>query len=370
MTTSFTPNERFDRVFLLKGISELRTKAGKPYLALTLGTSSGEWEGRVWEMEMKSLPGLVEGDTVQASGTAELYQERLQLNIEHITPVSGRLDPRELYPSSAAGEGELRKGFQEAVDGIADPHLKALMGTMLEDMVVSDGFFISPAAVAMHHARIGGLAEHSLGVHRLALAAADNAPWLDRDILSVGALLHDVGKVLEYEVAGDFRYTLEGKLLGHIVQGVSLVQGWISRLEGFPERLALEVLHIVLSHHGQLEHGSPRTPATPEALVVHFADDLDAKLDMVGSAARESGNTEAFVRGLRRSFLFRGEETEDGQGVPPEEPEQAGQAAGTGTREPANASPDVEATEGREASVRRRGEEGRIKKKSGQEELF
>jgi 3'-5' exoribonuclease len=306
----FKPNEPFDRIFLLKAIDERRTRAGKPYLTMILGTSEGTWDGRVWDMGMSSLPGLLEGDPVQVKGSAQLYQEKIQLIVEEISRVDKPVDPRSIYPATSASEKQLRGDFNNLVEGIEETALKALMEAMLKDGTISDAFFTCPAAITMHHARIGGLAEHSVNVCRLALASADVAPWLDRDLLTVGALLHDIGKIMEYEVAGDFRYTLEGKFQGHIVQGHSQVEKWIRQIPDFPERLALEVLHILLSHHGQLEYGSPKTPVTAEALVIHFADDLDAKLDMVKTAGEEPGTEEAFVRGLRRSFLYRNDQSE------------------------------------------------------------
>jgi len=307
MTSSFSPNEPFDGIFLLKGVEERRTKNGKPYLSLTLGTSEGTWDARIWDMALNSLPGLLEGDPVQARGSAQLYQEKVQLIVDEISKADRPVDPRILYPASAATEEQLREEFLQLVQGMEEPALKTLMEAMLADRAVSDAFFICPAAITMHHARIGGLAEHSVNVCRLAHASLAAAPWLDRDLLTAGALLHDIGKVFEYEVAGDFRYTLEGKFLGHIIQGHSVVEGWIRGIPGFPHRLALEVLHILLSHHGQLEFGSPRTPGTAEALVIHFADDLDAKLDMVRAAGEGPDTAEAFVRGLRRSFQYRSE---------------------------------------------------------------
>ncbi len=353
MTTSFSPNERFDRIFLLKVIDERRTKTGKPYLAVVLGTSEGTWDGRVWDMGMSALPGLVEGDPVQAKGSAQLYQEKIQLIVEDISRVDKPVDPRSLYPATTASEKQLRGDFNGLVEGIKHPALKALMETMLKDKTISDAFFTCPAAITMHHARIGGLAEHSLNVCRFAHASASIAPWLDLDLLTVGSLLHDIGKILEYEVAGDFRFTLEGKFLGHIVQGHSLVEKWIRQIPDFPERLALDVLHILLSHHGQQEYGSPKTPVTAEALVIHFADDLDAKLDMVRSAGEEPGTEEAFVRGLRRSFLYRDPSTGSGQAEQVQETRDKEQVEQGG--------------EELEEEKRGRGEKG---KKEGQEELF
>jgi 3'-5' exoribonuclease len=310
MTTQFTANERFEKLFLLKGIDERRTRNGKPYLTLVLGTPDSSFEGRIWDMDLKSLPGLVEGDPVKAVGVTQLYQERLQLIVETISKVDSPVDPREIFPATEVPEEQLRTEFKEAVSNVQDAHLRSLFTAMEGDTPIFEAFFTSPAAITMHHARIGGLAEHSLGVCRLALAAAETAPWLDKELLVAGALLHDIGKIIEYEVAGDFRYSLQGKLVGHISLGASLIEKWIGTIPGFPERLALEVIHILLAHHGQLEYGSPKAPATAEALVIHFADDLDAKLDMIKEAGSEIGTEEAFVRGLRRSFLYRNEQGE------------------------------------------------------------
>jgi 3'-5' exoribonuclease len=308
---------------------------------------------------MSSLPGLLEGDPVRAKGSVQLYQDKVQLIVDDVVKIDEPVDPRDIYPATDASEEKLREDFNDLVESIVEPALKSLMQTMLSDRDFMDMFFICPAAITMHHARIGGLAEHSINVCRLAHASVASAPWLDRDLLTVGALIHDVGKVEEYEVSGDFRYTLEGKLLGHIIQGHSLVKNWIQRIPEFPERLALDVLHIILSHHGQLEYGSPKTPATAEALVIHFADDLDAKLDMVKSAGEEQGTEEAFVRGLRRSFQYRPEASMEGESRRSPFAKATVDKEGEGERNQGTKEPN---------EVRRgRGEK---EKKSGQEELF
>jgi len=365
MTSSFSPNEPFDRIFLLKGIDERRTKNGKPYLTVILGTSEGTWDGRVWDMALSSLPGLLEGDPVHAKGSVQLYQDKVQLIVEEISKVDKPIDPRTIYPAASASDEQLRKDFLLLVDGIGEPALKNLMENMLADSAVSGAFFTCPAAITMHHARIGGLAEHSINVCRLAHASLAAVPWLNRDLLTVGALLHDIGKVFEYEVAGDFRYTLDGKFLGHIIQGHTVVEKWIRQIPDFPDRLVLEVLHILLSHHGQLEFGSPKTPATAEALVIHYADDLDAKLDMVRTAGEEPGTEEAFVRGLRRSFLFR-EEEQDAETRRRGDMEE--KDAGSKGPAFAEASADEHGdAEKADARTRGRGDTG---KEGGQEELF
>ncbi len=305
MSAPFSPNQRFSRLFLLKSIDERSTKSGKPYLSLLLGTPEGDFEGRFWDMEARALPGLVEGDPVKVGGVVQLYQDKIQLIADGIEKVETSVDPREIYPSSSVPEEKLREDFSAFVEGIGDPELKALMGEMERDEKAFQAFFITPAARAMHHAYIGGLAQHSLDVCRMALAISRVSPGLDRDMLTVGALLHDIGKIAEYEVGGDFRYTLDGKLVGHLVRGFTIVERWIEATPGFPERLSMELLHIILSHHGQLELGSPKLPVTAEALVIHYCDDLDAKLEMVRTAALEAQGPEAYVRGLRRTFQLR-----------------------------------------------------------------
>jgi 3'-5' exoribonuclease len=313
----FSENQSFDRTFLLKKIQEYKTRQGKPYLALVLGTSEGEIEARVWDMGMSSLPGLDAGDPVRAIGNTTSYQDRIQLNVDRLEKVNSGVDPRDLYPSSSFSEADLRSAFATRAAQVKDPDISRLFAVINEDTAFMDHFFISPAAVTMHHARIGGLAEHSVDVCDLALAIADLQPWLSRDLLIAGSLLHDIGKTREYSIGGDFRYSLEGRLIGHIPLGLEMVRGWMRKIPGFPEDTALNIGHLILGHHGQKEYGSPVEPATPEALVVHYADDLDAKLDMLKSASADADGGEAYVRGLRRMFVFgdRGEDPNSSPGT-------------------------------------------------------
>lgn len=308
MAQLFRENENFESIFLLKEISESRTRGGKPYLALTLGNSESDYTARMWDMEMKSLPSLAQGDAVRVKGTAVLYQEQIQLKVDAISREMSNVDMRLLYPSSRFTEDQLRSGFSKMVKCLKDEKLLAVLSEVEKDSDFFDRFFNSPAAVAMHHARIGGLAEHTLEVARLALSVADQYSGLRRDLVLAGSLLHDVGKVREYDISGSFGVTMDGQMLGHITMGIVMLDAWIKRAGGLEEDF-LELKHIVLSHHGQLEHGSPKMPAIPEALVVHFADDLDAKLDMLRDAAagacgegRDAAG--AYVRGLRRFFFF------------------------------------------------------------------
>ncbi len=312
MKPELKENENFEGVFLLKDISESRTRAGKPYLALVLGNSESDYVARMWDMEMKSLPSLDQGDAVNVKGTTVLYQDQIQLKVDSIARETGSVDSRRLYPSSSYSEDQLRSEFNRKIDKISDSDLGSLMGVVEKDGDFMNRFFTSPAAVTMHHASIGGLAEHTLGVCTIAESVADAYPWLRRDIIIAGSLLHDIGKVQEYEVGSSFEVTIHGQLLGHISIGYAMLEKWISEVPDFPAGLALEVKHIILSHHGQLEYGSPKVPVIPEAMVVHFADDLDAKLDMLRTAQATAGKegrevAGSYVRGLGRFFFFPGD---------------------------------------------------------------
>lgn len=327
----FSENQSFNRVFLLKNIQEYRTRQGKPYLALVLGTAQGEIEARVWDMAMSSLPGLDAGDPVRAEGSATSYQDRLQLNVDRLEMVSEPVDPRELYPGSRQPEAQLRQEFSRHVSSLSHPDLVRFFDVVTADDIFMDAFFLSPAAVQMHHARIGGLAEHSIGVCDIARAVAGIQHWLSEDLLITGGLLHDIGKIREYEIGGDFRYSMEGRLVGHISLGLEMARDWMAKVPELSRETRLDIAHLILGHHGRKEFGSPVEPATPEALVVHYADDLDAKLDMLKTAADETGSGEAYVRGLRRMFVFgdRGAGEEPPAGRPETTGESSGERSGT-----------------------------------------
>jgi 3'-5' exoribonuclease len=307
MPVTIEDGKPFSGLFLLKAPpSERLQKDGKPYLALTLGTPAASYDAKMWSTSLAAVGGLAEGDPVRAEGSAERYQGRLQLRLTRVAREAAPVDPRELYPSSARSEADLRGEFRARVKALRDPWLKSLLAAVEADAPFLASFFRSPAASGMHHARIGGLAEHSLAAAAIAARTAETYPLVRADLAVAGALLHDVGKVREYDLAGDFRFTREGHFIGHIALGALMLEGWTAKVPGFPADLRLDLVHILLSHHGQAEMGSPREPVTAEALLVHFADDLDAKLDMIAAAAGggSPGVESGYVRGLRRTFFF------------------------------------------------------------------
>ncbi len=304
MPVTIAENQPFAGLFLLREAPQERAgKDGRPFVVLPLSSCERDYDAKMWGTSLASLPRVGKGDIVRAEGAADLYQGRISLTVRSLAKEEGEVDLREVFPSSARSEEEQRKEWHGRVKSFRDPHLLLLFKVIEGDTPFFTAFFRSPAAVGMHHARIGGLAEHSLSAARMAESIAALYPLLRAETAVAGALLHDIGKVKELGVEGGFSYTREGRLAGHIVLGAAMLERWIGQVPGFPAALAQELVHILLAHHGEKEHGSPVEPATAEALVVHFADDLDAKMDMVARAAREGGES-GWIHGLRRNFYL------------------------------------------------------------------
>jgi 3'-5' exoribonuclease len=184
--------------------------------------------------------------------------------------------------------GELWRVLEASIASVFNPDLKRLLNALLTDAPIAQAFRQAPAARQLHHAWLGGLLEHVVSLLGLADRVAAHYPMLDRDLLVTGVILHDIGKIRELSWDTGFDYTVEGVLLGHIQMGVELAEKTIAGLPGFPDRLRTLVLHMILSHHGKLEFGSPKLPMIPEALVLNFLDDLDAKMQAMASEFEKS----------------------------------------------------------------------------------
>jgi 3'-5' exoribonuclease len=188
------------------------------------------------------------------------------------------VDKSDLLPSTTCDVAELWRQLLGFVDSFTNPDLKRLLTTMLADPALAEAYRQAPAARQLHHAWLGGLLEHVISLLTMAGRVATHYPLLDRDLLMTGVIFHDIGKIYELSWETGFSYTVEGVLLGHIQMGTALVERAIDSLPNFPPRLKTLVLHMILSHHGKLEFGSPKLPMIPEALALSFIDDLDAKM--------------------------------------------------------------------------------------------
>ncbi len=281
--SGFEEGRVFDGFFLLLTRQTRSTKANKPYLNLILGDKTGQLEGRVWDPTDPRIARDAEaGEIVKARGTVSRFDDRLQMKVEQLRKAApGEADKMDMLPATTYDVAALWQELMGFVDSFTDANLKLLLTTLLAEPAIAQAYREAPAARQLHHAWLGGLLEHVVSLLRLAERVAPNYPILQRDLLLTGVILHDIGKV--YELAWDtgFEYTVEGTLLGHIQMGIELVEKNIDKLPSFPPRLRTLVVHMILSHHGKLEFGSPKLPMIPEALVLNFVDDLDAKMQAI-----------------------------------------------------------------------------------------
>jgi len=282
---AFEEGRLFDGYFLVLAKQHATTKSNKPYINLTLGDKTGPIEARIWDPSDPRIAKEFErGDMVKVRGCASRYNERMQLKVDQIrVALSGEVDKADMLPSTTQDVATLWRLLVGFVDSVTNPHLKLLLTTLLDDPALALAYREAPAAKQLHHAWLGGLLEHVISLCTLADRVAPHYPLIDRDLLVTGVILHDIGKVRELSWDVGFEYTVEGMLLGHIQIGAALAERTIDSLPGFPPRLKTIVLHMILSHHGKLEYGSPKLPMIPEALMLNFIDDLDAKMQAVSS---------------------------------------------------------------------------------------
>lgn len=302
------PNIQLDQAsFLLAALDQATDRNGNPYLKLVLRDKSGDIEARYWRVPDGVAERLQTGLGVLVSGQVTEYKGVTQINVTDIRPAELE-NAEEFLPIARRPREEMIEEMQKLVNSIKNPHLKALLKEVFGDDMFQRQFFLAAAAKNYHHACVGGLLEHSLDVARLVLTEARHYPEIDRDLAATVALLHDVGKVESYTFGGDFEMTDAGKLLGHIYLGAARVERAIERIAGFPPELKLRVLHAILSHHGELDKGSPVTPRTPEAIALHYADNLDGSVRGWADFVKTQGNVTWTARSpMHDGELFVGE---------------------------------------------------------------
>ncbi|MGC9158708.1 MAG: 3'-5' exoribonuclease YhaM family protein, partial [Terracidiphilus sp.] len=280
---NFDEGKLFDGFFLVLVKQQRSTRANKPYLNVILGDRTGQLEGRIWDLsDPRIAKDFERGDVVKARGTVARFDDRLQMKIEQLRKAAaGEVNRSDLLPATTCDPAELWRRLLGFVESVGNPDLKRLLTTLLDDPVLAEAYREAPAAKQLHHAWLGGLLEHVVSLLVLADQLAAHYPLLDRDLLLTGVVLHDIGKTRELSWEIGFEYTVAGALLGHIQMGASLTERAMDNLPGFPPKLKTLVLHMILSHHGKLEFGSPKLPMTPEALALSFLDDLDAKMQAI-----------------------------------------------------------------------------------------
>lgn len=312
--------------FLVKSMSRLETKAGKPYLNLTLMDNSGDIVGRVWDQADKWQGLCSQGAVVEVTAQCQSFRGTLQLNIGSVAQVDeGQVDMADFVPASEHDPDEMAAELVGLIRKLDNPFIRKLLLKFFNDEQFMAVYKKAPAAKAMHHAYVGGLLEHTLGVSRLASATCALYPQLDLSLLTAGALLHDIGKMEEFDFSSyPADYSDKGRLMGHMVIGCEMVEEKIRRIKDFPEELAVRIKHLILSHHGRHDFGSPTLPMLSEGFVLNFLDDLDAKLNTiegVRAKMKEPGyQWSDYQRSLERFLFVKGHSEEEKEGPQTEEP--------------------------------------------------
>jgi 3'-5' exoribonuclease len=311
MKTSFVTDlgsEQSITSFFLVHEKEIRnTREGKAYLRLELGDRSGTIEARMWDQFDTAVKDINRDDFVKVQARVEIYRNKPQLSLQNLRLAKPEeIDLADFLPHTKADVGKMYAQLLEYVGSIGNRWLKKLVTGILSDPAIAVRYKRAPAAKVMHHAYLGGLLEHVIGLCGLARQIAAHYPELDVDLLLTAAILHDVGKLDELCYERAIGYTVEGQLLGHIVMEFETVSKAIDAIEEFPANLKTVVQHMLISHHGQYEFGSPKLPMIREAMAFHYMDDLDSKLAAVRAAmALDTGEPEwsAYSGALGRKFL-------------------------------------------------------------------
>jgi 3'-5' exoribonuclease len=294
--------------YFLVNEKEIRnSRAGKAYLRLDLGDRSGTIEAVMWDQFEASAKDISRGDVVKVNARVESYRNKLQLTLQQLRLAKPEeVELADYFPHTKEDVGKLWAQLLEFANSIENPWLKKLVNGIIGDPATAARYKRAPAAKVMHHAYLGGLLEHVIGLCGLAKQVAAHYPELNADLLLTVAILHDVGKLDELCYDRAIGYTTEGQLLGHIVMELETVSKAMDAIEGFPANLKTVVQHLLISHHGQYEFGSPKLPMIREAMVFHYLDDMDSKMAAVRAAlATESGDDEwsAYSAALGRKFL-------------------------------------------------------------------
>ncbi len=306
-----TANDMVEGFFVLRKL-ERRTHQGGERLALELGDATGRIGAIMWRGYENVVDRLATGQIVKIKGVVGEFRERPQITLDKIRPAhDGEADPADFVARAPVEPEILARELDRMLGSLTNPHLKALMVRLFGTGELRASYLSAAGAKLWHHNTIGGLAEHSLNVARICEFACELYGNLDRDLLICGALLHDIGKIEQYHVGAMIDYSDEGRLVGHINSGDFRVTTAIREIEGFPAETERVLRHLIVSHQGTTEFGSPVVPQMPEAFVLCAADDLDAKMGGIRHVAEKAGDCDwsDWVNLLNR-FIYFGHRTE------------------------------------------------------------
>lgn len=274
----------------------LKTRAGKTYFSLILQDKTGQVDAKIWDLN-NGISHFEEGDYIKVDALVISYQNSLQMNVRRIRQSDeSEIDPTNFVPTSQYDLDEMYQELLAFVDRIENPYMKELAEKFfVEDQAFAERFKQHSAAKRIHHSFMGGLLEHTLGILKICDFLTMQYPKVNRDLLFIGALFHDMAKTRELSEFPMVNYTDEGQLVGHLVMAVEWINEKIADIPDFPKDISNLVKHIVLAHHGELEYGSPKKPAILEAMLLHYADNIDAKVMTITSMLEEADTDEDWI---------------------------------------------------------------------------
>lgn len=314
-------NQIVRSAFLVHHKDVRQKKTGEPFLSLTIGDRSGDIDAKMWDNVGDVVDIFGVGDFIRVKGVMSLYNGRPQFTIHALDRVDEReVELGDFFPASARDPEEMFRELTGIIDGMTNPHLQALLRAFFADDSIRARYKKAPSAKQIHHAFLGGLLEHVLSLCTLCRLVGPHYPNVDLDLLLTGAILHDIGKIDELTYDRALGYSDVGQLLGHISIGVRYLHEKLRDVPDFPPALAILVEHLILSHHGKLEFGSPKVPAFPEALLFSYLDDLDSKMECMRAQLerdeKTEGNFSAYNYAMERVFLKKQQFLEGTQPVP------------------------------------------------------
>jgi len=273
-------NKVITSTFVVVGKQIKPKKTGEPYLALTLGDRSGQLEAKMWDNVEEVLEAFEQDDFLKIKGLVNKYKNRFQLTVHKLRKLGeSEIDFADYLPKTTKNVDELWETLATFISSFQNPHLKSLVQSFMADPEIAAAYRNAPAAKTLHHAYIGGLLDHVVSLCRSCDLMCSNYPQINRDLLLTGAFLHDIGKIHELTYNRSFSYSTKGQLLGHMIIELEMLQAKLILQPGFPDELKTMIEHLIISHHGQYDFGSPKLPMFPEALMLHYLDDLDSKME-------------------------------------------------------------------------------------------
>jgi 3'-5' exoribonuclease len=337
-------NEPVTAYFLVLSKEIRQKKSGEHYLSLHLGDKTGEIEAKMWDNVAEVMDTFERDDFLKVRGTVQIFQNRPQLTVHKLRRLEEQeVDFADYFPSSERDPEEMFAELRGIVNGFTNPHLRTLLNSVLDDAPLAAMYKMAPAAKTIHHAYRSGLLEHVLSLCQLGKLTAAHYKTIDLDLLLTGAILHDIGKVEELSYARGFSYSADGQLLGHIIQGLRMMNAKFEKLPDFPPKLRTLIEHMIVSHHGELEFGSPKVPIFAEALLLHHLDNMDSKMDAVRGALQRDrlveGEFTGWIAPLERVLLKKDKYLDEAKAPVPAAPAKVKPAVTAPILEPPAAAP-------------------------------